>query len=92
MATEPSDVMPNDSLRRHALTLPDLGIKPVTASLWLVEVGCEVNPGDRLLEVLAGCAAIDLPSPARGVLVETLVEEDDELETGQVLGIIESAD
>lgn len=84
--------MASESLRRHALTLPDLGIEPVTASLWLVEVGSQVSPGDRILEVLAGCAAVDLPAPVEGVLVETLVEEDDALVTGQVLGIIESAE
>jgi 2-oxoglutarate dehydrogenase E2 component (dihydrolipoamide succinyltransferase) len=76
--------------QRHELILPDLGAggMPVTASLWLVDVGSEVSEGDRLLEVLFGGAAIDLPAPASGVLAETLVAEDDELSAGQVLGVI----
>lgn len=78
--------------RRHLLTLPDLGLgsREITASLWLVELDSAVNAGDRLLEVLAGSVTIDLPSPAGGVLVETLVAEDEPLIVGQPLAIIES--
>jgi pyruvate dehydrogenase E2 component (dihydrolipoamide acetyltransferase) len=74
------------------LTLPELGAGEmlITASLWLVEVGDEVSEGDRLLEVCFGAASVDLPAPASGVLVETLVAEDDVLGVGQELAIIES--
>ena len=74
----------------HPLTLPDLGAgdMPVTVSLWLVEVGDEVSEGDRLLEVLFGSASVDLPAPVSGILVETLVDEDDVLTIGQALGTI----
>ena len=73
------------------LTLPDLdlGSVPIRVSLWLVEAGSEVSEGDRLLEILAGEVSVDLPSPASGVLVETLVSEDDELHAGQKLAVIE---
>lgn len=78
--------------RRHILTLPDLGLGPreVVASLWLVELGASLNAGDRLLEVLAGSVTVDLPAPASGVLVETLVIEDEPLAIGQALAVIES--
>lgn len=81
------------SVERHLLTLPELGVgdRPVVASVWLVEVGGEVTEGDRLLEVLAGEVTIDLPSPASGVLIETLVEEEEPLIVGQPLALIESA-
>ena len=77
---------------RHTLSLPDLGLgsREITASVWLVEPGGELNVGDRLLEVLAGSVTVDLPSPASGVLVETLVAEDEPLVIGQPLAIIES--
>jgi pyruvate/2-oxoglutarate dehydrogenase complex dihydrolipoamide acyltransferase (E2) component len=77
---------------RYTLTLPELGAgeMPVTASLWLVEVGDEVSEGDRLLEVCFGAVSVDLPAPASGVLVEMLVAEDDVLRVGQELGVIES--
>ncbi len=80
--------------RRHLLVLPELGLgaRTVSASLWLVEPGAEVNAGDRLLEVLAGSVTIDLPSPASGVLVETYVDEDEPLAVGQRLAMIESDD
>lgn len=73
------------------LTLPDLdlGNLPIRASLWLVEPGSEVTEGDRILEVLAGEVTVDLPSPASGVLIETLVSEDDELHAGQRLAVID---
>lgn len=80
--------------QRHLLTLPDLGAgeMPVTASVWLVEVGDEVTEGDRVLEVCFGAVSVDLPAPASGVLVETLVAEDDVLGVGQELGVIESSE
>lgn len=78
---------------RHLLVLPELGLgdREVVASLWLVEPGSEVTAGDRLLEVLSGEVTIDLPSPASGVLVETLVDDDEPLRVGQPLAVIESA-
>ena len=75
---------------RHELRMPELGLDGVAAfaSTWLVEVGSPVSEGDRLLEVVAGSVSIDLPSPVRGTLAETLVDEDDRLETGQLLAIV----
>ena len=76
--------------RRHELVLPDLGMGdvPVAASVWLVEMGAAVTEGDRLLEVVAGSATVDLPSPASGTLSEVLVSEDEPLEIGQILAIV----
>ncbi len=76
--------------QRCELVLPDLDLPGVAiyASGWLVELGADVAQGDRLLEVLAGSVTVDLPAPASGVFRERLVEEDDELQVGQVLAII----
>jgi len=76
---------------RFNLVLPDLGLEdqPLTISLWLVEVGAEVAAGDRLVELAADSVTIDLPSPASGVLVETLAVEDEEVQIGQILAVIE---
>ena len=78
-------------MNKHHLILPDLGLgdRVVTASAWLVEMGKEVLAGDRVLEVLCGSVTVDLPAPADGVLVETLVEEDEPLAVGQLLAVIE---
>jgi pyruvate/2-oxoglutarate dehydrogenase complex dihydrolipoamide acyltransferase (E2) component len=72
--------------------LPDLGMGdvPVLASVWLVEVGALVTEGDRLLEVVAGAATVDLPSPATGTLSEVFVSEDDPLVVGQLLAVVDA--
>jgi len=78
--------------RRYELILPDLGFddRPISVGLWLVERGSRVAAGDQVLEVLAGSAVVDLAAPADGVLVETLVDEDAPLRTGQRLAVVES--
>jgi pyruvate/2-oxoglutarate dehydrogenase complex dihydrolipoamide acyltransferase (E2) component len=76
---------------RVELRLPDLdlGDVPVTASAWHVQTGQRVVEGDRLLEVLAGDATVDLAAPADGVLAARRVEIDERLTVGQVLAEIE---
>jgi pyruvate/2-oxoglutarate dehydrogenase complex dihydrolipoamide acyltransferase (E2) component len=76
--------------KEHELVLPDLGLEAgiVILGTWLVEIPGEVNAGDRVVEILAGDATIDLHAPAGGILIEALVEEDDPLVPGQVLGLI----
>jgi pyruvate/2-oxoglutarate dehydrogenase complex dihydrolipoamide acyltransferase (E2) component len=75
---------------RVSLVLPELGIRdvPILVGQWLVEVGREVSEGDRILEIVAGSATVDLPAPASGILQETLVAEDDRIHVGQTLGAI----
>jgi 2-oxoisovalerate dehydrogenase E2 component (dihydrolipoyl transacylase) len=79
-------------MARVELLLPDFELAnvPMTACSWYARVGQRVVEGDRLLEVLAGDATIDLPSPATGILVERLVEPDDALHVGQRLAVIET--
>lgn len=76
-------------MNRQELVLPDLGLQDVTLSLWLVEEGSPVTVGDRLVEVMADGVTVDISSPASGVLIETLVEEDEPISAGQRLGVIE---
>lgn len=80
-------------MTRHQLIMPELGIdeKPIRLSLWLVRPGERVAREDPLVEVLAGPATVDLPAGADGVLLQTLVEEDEPLQVGQTLAVIESA-
>ena len=81
-------------MARHHIILPDLGLgdQPLTLSLWLVAPGSRVAQGQPILEVLAGAATVDLPSPADGILVEILVDEDEPITVGQPLAVIETAD
>ena len=78
-------------MRYHELKLPDLGIEgPITVSLWLVEQGALVAEDQPVVEILAGSALVDLPAVADGRLAQALVVEDEPVEVGQVLGVIES--
>jgi pyruvate/2-oxoglutarate dehydrogenase complex dihydrolipoamide acyltransferase (E2) component len=84
-------VKPDPLRRRHTLILPDLELAdcPIKASLWLVPRGSRVAEGDALLEVVAGSATVDLPSPVAGVLKAKLVAEEQTLAVGQELAVIE---
>lgn len=80
--------------RRVDILTPDLGpgADRVSLSLWLVEPSAEVTVNDRLAELLVGPATVDVAAPASGLLREILVEEDDPVVPGQVLGWIEELD
>jgi hypothetical protein len=47
-----------------------------------------VFAGEGVLEILAGCVLLELPSPVAGRLVEQFCFQDDPLQPGQVLGLI----
>lgn len=78
--------------KRIELHLPhfDLPGTPITVCSWHVNLGQRVIEGDRLVEVLAGDATIDLPAPASGLLVERCAEVDQPVKTGDVLARIEA--
>jgi pyruvate/2-oxoglutarate dehydrogenase complex dihydrolipoamide acyltransferase (E2) component len=79
--------------RRELLAVPDCGILglPLRLSLWLVPEGAEVLAGDRVVELLAGGATIDLESPVAGRLLTQLADEDEVLAPGTVIAEFEAA-
>jgi pyruvate dehydrogenase E2 component (dihydrolipoamide acetyltransferase) len=79
---------------RYKLVLPDLGLEdqPIILSLWLVDRGMHVAEGEQIVELLAGDAVVDLPSPGDGVLLKRLVREGETVRVGQRLAIIQSED
>ena len=76
---------------RYDLNTPDLGLEeaPIVVSVWLAKQGSRVSAGDQLVELLAGCVTVDLPSPADGILVERCVEEGEPVKVGQRLAVIQ---
>jgi pyruvate/2-oxoglutarate dehydrogenase complex dihydrolipoamide acyltransferase (E2) component len=79
-------------MRSVAVILPDLGASPETpilVSYWHVARGQRVWEGDRLVEVLVGPTAFDVPSPATGRLVKIHARGDDAVKPGAVLGRVE---
>ncbi len=79
-------------MTRVELRLPELGMddQPITLSVWLVPRGARVTAGERIVEVLAGVATVDLPSPVDGRVVERLVDEDEPLRVGQTIATIDT--
>jgi pyruvate/2-oxoglutarate dehydrogenase complex dihydrolipoamide acyltransferase (E2) component len=57
----------------------------------LVPEGAEVTAGDRVVELVAGGATIDLEAPVTGRLSRQIAEEDDPLATGMVIAEFEAA-
>ena len=73
------------------MILPDLGTGPdvpIVISYWFASVGELVWEGERLVEVLAGPATVDVPAPATGRLAEIRGQEDDRVTPGSVLGLV----
>jgi len=73
----PTSMQPDAHPRREPLAVPDCGMMgvPVRVSLWLVPEGADVLEGDRVVELLAGGAAMDLEAPVAGRVVAQLVDE-----------------
>ncbi len=73
------------------LIMPELGLddQPMKISLWLAAKGDRVAHGQPVLEIVAGNVTVDLPSPADGTLVKKFVGEDDPVQVGQRLAVIE---
>jgi pyruvate/2-oxoglutarate dehydrogenase complex dihydrolipoamide acyltransferase (E2) component len=71
--------------------LPDFDLPgvPLAVSNWHSAVGQHVVEGDRLVEVSAGDAVVDVAAPATGLLVEKCVRIEDPLTIGQVLARIQ---
>ena len=78
--------------RRELLAVPECGILglPLRVSLWLVPEGAEVLAGDRVVELLACGATIDLESPVTGRLLTQLADEDEVLAPGTVIAEFEA--
>ena len=85
------DRAPHPESRRARLVVPDVGVQrvPLTVSLWLVPLAATVMEGDRVVELLAGGATIDLEAPVSGRLVAQMVDEDDPVAPGDVIAEFE---
>lgn len=70
--------------------LPHLGegIEKASVSYWHKSIGDSVKEGEDLVELVTDKATFNMPSPASGILKETLVAEGDEVKVGQVLAKI----
>ncbi len=79
---------------RHIIKLPKLSetVDEMIIVEWLVAVGEQVDKDQPLVMVETDKVTVEMPTPLAGVVVELLVEEDDEVETGAPLAVIDAAD
>ena len=72
--------------------LPDLGDDAgdsAKVTFWYFKEGDAVKEGEDLVEMMTDKATFNVPSPASGTLKELRVAESDEVQVGDVLGVIE---
>jgi len=79
------------------VTVPPVGdeeneVEEAVVSFWYSEEGDDVKEGDDLVEVVTDKADFRIPSPATGKLIEKKVDEDDVVNVGDVVAIIETED
>ena len=71
--------------------MPEMGesVSEGTVLEWLKAVGDTVEEGETVIEVSTDKVDAEVPAPASGTIAELLVEPDDVVAIGQVLGRIE---
>ena len=74
------------------ITMPQMGdsVTEGTVLEWLKQVGDEVEPNETLLEVSTDKVDAEVPAPVGGTLVRILVEADETVPVGTVLGEIDT--
>ncbi|HIW95832.1 MAG TPA: 2-oxoglutarate dehydrogenase, E2 component, dihydrolipoamide succinyltransferase [Candidatus Corynebacterium gallistercoris] len=74
----------------YSVEMPELGesVTEGTVTQWLKKVGDEVAVDEPLLEVSTDKVDTEIPSPAAGVLLKILVDEDDTVDVGAVIAEI----
>ncbi|MDA0200599.1 MAG: dihydrolipoamide acetyltransferase family protein [Bacteroidetes bacterium] len=79
-------------MAKHLLKLPKMGESVVEATLtkWLKEVGDTVEVDDIIVEIATDKVDSDVPSEVSGVLVEKKFQENDVVQVGQVMAVIQT--
>ncbi|MFC9361750.1 2-oxo acid dehydrogenase subunit E2 [Rhodococcus sp. NPDC057014] len=74
--------------------LPSLGenVTEATITRWLTSVGDRVEAGEPLLEVATDKVDTEIPSPAAGILLEILAQEDTVVEVGTAIAVLGEED
>src|SRR3954452_22319679 len=72
------------------IRMPEMGESVTEGTIleWLVQVGDEVEAEQGLVEVSTDKVDTEVPSPASGVLTKIMVEPDETVPVGTVLGEI----
>ncbi|SCW57602.1 2-oxo acid dehydrogenase subunit E2 [Mucilaginibacter sp. NFR10] len=79
-------------MARYQLLLPKMGesVAEATVIKWVKNPGDKVNADDAVMEIATDKVDSDVPSPVAGKLVEQLYQENDVVQVGAVIAIIET--
>lgn len=79
-------------MARFEFKLPDIGegLAEAEVAKWLVKVGDRVVEDQPVLEMMTDKAAVEIPSPGAGVVVEQRVAEGEVVKIGAVLYVLET--
>ena len=78
----------------ETITLPELGesVTEGTVTRWLKEVGDTIEVDEPIVEISTDKVDTEIPSPVAGTVLEIKVQEDEDVEVGQVLALVGSSD
>ncbi len=79
-------------MAKFELKLPKMGesVAEATITNWLKEVGDQIEADEAVLEIATDKVDSEVPSEVDGVLIEKLFNEDDVVQVGQTIAIIEA--
>jgi 2-oxoglutarate dehydrogenase E2 component (dihydrolipoamide succinyltransferase) len=81
-------------MAQYELLLPKMGesVAEATVIKWLKQPGDKIASDDTILEIATDKVDSEVPSPVAGTLIKQLFKEDDVVQVGSVIAIIETAD
>ena len=88
------EVPASASADAQEVTLPELGesVTEGTVTRWLKEVGDTIEVDEPIVEISTDKVDTEIPSPVAGTVLEIKVQEDEDIEVGQVLALVGSSD
>ena len=81
-------------MAKYKLLLPKMGesVAEATVIKWTKKPGDHVEADDTVMEIATDKVDSDVPSPVTGKLLEQLCKEDDVVQVGAVIAIIETGE
>ena len=76
----------------YELLLPKMGESVAEATIikWLKKPGDEIEPDDAVVEIATDKVDSDVPSPVKGTLSKVLFQQDEVVQVGDVIALIET--
>ena len=77
---------------KHFLKLPKMGesVIEATGTKWLKEVGEPIEVDDVIVEIATDKVDADVPSEVSGILIEKKFSENDVVQIGEVMAVLQN--